>query len=146
MHALTRRLRPILVGKVRLIWISLLILLLAVATACGVRGAGEIVLVTTEASFGTIPNDSPVTQVFEIRNDGTGTLRITQLSTSCSCTIVEVESDRIAPGESTLLTVTFDPTTHNGATGDFMHQVFIRSNDPDTPEARFTLWVTVVEA
>ncbi len=146
MHALIRHRRRALVGKARLIWITPLILLLAFATAYTGRGAGEIVLVTTEANFGTIPNDVPVTQTFEIRNDGTGTLQITELSTSCSCTIVEVERDRIAPGESTVLTVTFDPTTHNGATGDFMRQVFIRSNDPDTPETRFTLWVTVVEA
>jgi hypothetical protein len=146
MRGLLRSLGQVLVGHGRLIWISPLILLVVIATSCSGRGAGEIALVTAEANFGTIPNDVPVTRTFEIRNDGTGTLEITGLSTSCSCTIVEVESDRIAPGESTVLTVTFDPTTHNGATGDFMRQVFIHSNDPETPEARFTLWVTVVEA
>jgi hypothetical protein len=130
----------------RYVWLGLLALLLGVATGCSGRAVGEIVLVPAEVNFGTIPNDASVTRTFEIRNEGPGSLEITGLSTSCSCTIAEVANDRIAPGESTVLTVTFDPTSHNGATGDFMRQIFIRSNDPDTPERTFTLWVTVVES
>jgi hypothetical protein len=43
------------------------------------------------------------------------------------------------------LLVTYDPLAHDGATGQFLRLVYVRSNDPDTPEASLTLRVTVVE-
>ena len=41
--------------------------------------------------------------------------------------------------------MTYDPLAHDGATGDFMRLVYIRSDDLDTPEASLTIRVTVVE-
>lgn len=40
--------------------------------------------------------------------------------------------------------MTYDPRVHGGETGTFLRQVYIRSNDPETPEAVLTLRVTVV--
>ncbi len=131
----------------RAVWVGVVLLLLAgIVVACGRAGQGSIAIVTPEADFGTIPNDAPVTRVFDIRNDGTGTLKITGVTTSCSCTTAEVADDSLEPGDVTTLIVTFDPTTHNGATGGFMRQVFIRTDNPDMPEAMFTFRVEVVEA
>ena len=129
------------------VWVIVLLLSFSfVGAGCSSTGRGKIALVTPEADFGTILNDAPVTRTFDIRNDGTGTLRVTSITTSCSCTVAEVAEDNLGSGEVTTLTVTFDPTTHNRATGAFMRQVFIRTNDPHTPEATFTFWVEVVEA
>jgi hypothetical protein len=139
MRSLSQRLRRGWVG------FGLLLLLASVAAGCSSRASGKIEVVPVEADFGTIPNTAPVTHVFDIRNGGTGLLEITGLSTSCSCTVAEVDSDQIEPGEITALTVTFDPTSHNGATGNFMRQVYVRSNDPETPERTLTFWVEVVE-
>lgn len=124
---------------------SRLLLILAVVSACGRGVSGEIFLETQEADFGTIPNDQPISYTFEIRNAGAGALEITELSTSCSCTTVDAETREIAPGASATLTVTFDPQAHAGATGQFLRKVYIRSNDPDTPEVVFTFTVEVVE-
>jgi hypothetical protein len=125
--------------------VGMLLLLLAITSACGRAAQGRIALSSVEADFGRIANDAPVTRTLDIRNEGTGALEITELSTSCSCTVAEVAAQQIAPGGSTLLTVTFDPGAHNGATGRFMRQVFIGSNDPGTPQATFTFWVEVLE-
>ena len=121
------------------------LLLLALLTACGPAPAGRIDLPATEAEFGTAPNTTPVTRVFEVRNTGDGVLDITGLSTSCSCTTATVSKESLEPGDVADLTVTFDPATHSGATGQFMRQVFIRSTDPETPETVFTFRITVVE-
>ncbi len=99
----------------------------------------------TDADFGTVPNTDPVTMVFEVRNSGEGTLNIARLSTSCSCTTATLSKDSFDPGAVANLTITFDPGAHNGATGQFMRQVFIESNDPETPKAVFTFRITVVE-
>jgi hypothetical protein len=119
--------------------------LLVLLSACGPPPAGKIDLATTEAEFGTTPNTDPVTRVFEVRNTGDGVLDITGFSTSCGCTTVTVSKESLEPGDVADLTVTFDPTTHNGATGQFMRQVFIQSTDPGKPEAVLTFHVTVVE-
>jgi hypothetical protein len=98
-----------------------------------------------EFDFGTVPNTKAVSETFEIRNEGSGTLEITGVSTSCGCTTAEVADSSVLPGESTELVVTYDPQAHGGATGRFMRVIYIRSNDAQTPEAQLTVFVNVVE-
>jgi hypothetical protein len=128
--------------KQRTMGLVLLGLLLALAVGCGWQ-PGRVELSATEYDFGTIPNDKPVRQVFEVRNAGRGQLEIVGVSTSCGCTGAEVGKRLLGPGEATELAVTYDPLAHDGATGRFMRIVYIRSNDPDLPEATLTIRVTV---
>lgn len=135
------------------VWLICILITLAVVSACGRvrvlgesdRASGQIAVETLQADFGTVTQNRPVSRTLDIRNEGLGVLAITELSTSCSCTTAEIEADRIPPGESATLTVSFDPRTHNGATGRFMRRVYVRSSDPDTQEVVYTFTVTVVE-
>ncbi len=125
-----------------------LIILLALAAIVGcttARPPGKIELSADEFDFGTVPNTEAVNQVFQVRNVGQGELEITGVSTSCGCTTAEIGSHSLSPGDETDLTVTYDPQAHGGATGEFMRLVYVRSNDPDIPEANLTIRVTVVE-
>jgi hypothetical protein len=124
---------------------GLVIFLAATAVGCATRSPGQIELGAAEYDFGAIPNTKPVSQVFQVRNVGRGELAIAGVSTSCGCTTADVTSRRLAPGETTDLTVRVDPQTHDGATGEYVRLVYIRSDDPDTPEASLTIRVTVVE-
>ena len=126
---------------------GLLLLAAVVAVGCAAppQPLGQIELSATEFDFGTIANTGPVSRVFQILNVGQGPLEIGGVSTSCGCTTAEIGSRRLAPGEATDLAVTYDPLAHGGATGDFMRIVYVRSNDPDTPEASLTFRVTVAE-
>jgi len=125
----------------------LLMLVLAAATGCTVaaQSQGKVELSATEFDFGTISNTKSVSQVFQVRNVGQGELEIIGVSTSCGCTTAETGSRSLSPGEVTDLVVTYDPQAHDGATGEFMRVVYVRSDDPDTPEATLTIRVTVVE-
>ncbi|MFC2030047.1 DUF1573 domain-containing protein [Chloroflexota bacterium] len=127
----------------------IIVAILLAAVAVGYAGLpqapGEIELSATEFDFGTIPNTGPVSRVLQVHNAGEGPLAISGVSTSCGCTTAEVGAQQLAAGESTDLTVTYDPLAHDGATGEFMRLVYIRSDDPDTPEANLTVRVTVVE-
>jgi hypothetical protein len=125
---------------------TLFAILLAV-TACTVlaKSPGRIELSTTNFDFGAISNRKAVSQEFTVRNTGQGELSIVGVSTSCGCTTAQIDKQQLAPGETAQLTVTFDPLVHNGATGEFVRVVYVRSDDPDTPEATLTVHVTVVE-
>jgi hypothetical protein len=121
---------------------SLGLLLLALVAGCADQ-PGRVELSVAEHDFGTIPNDKPVSQVFEVRNVGRGKLEIVGVSTSCGCTSAEVSKRQLGPGEAAQLAVTYDPLAHDGATGRFLRIVYIRSSDPDLPEATLTIRVTV---
>jgi hypothetical protein len=121
------------------------LLLFAAGCAANAQLPGQIELDTTEFDFGTVPNDRPISQIFQVHNVGRGTLEILGTSTSCGCTTAEIDNHRLAPGATTDLTVTYDPQAHDGATGEFMRIVYIRSDDPDRAETKLNLRVKVVE-
>ena len=128
-----------------------IVTLLVLAVGIGLVSArvgkwpGELLLSESEFDFGSIPNSASVTHVLKVRNAGRGPLEITGISTSCGCTTATVADENLPAGEETDLTITFDPLSHDGATGEFMRLVYVRSTDPDTPEATVTVRVTVVE-
>lgn len=126
------------------IGLALLGLLLALIAGCA-QQPGQVALSATEYDFGVIPNTKPVSEVFEVRNTGRGKLEIAGVSTSCGCTTAEVGKRRLAPGEAAELVVTYDPQAHDGATGQFMRIVYVRTDDPDVPEATLTIHVQVTE-
>lgn len=121
--------------------------LVVVAAGCAAlpQDSGQIELSATEFDFGTIANTRPVSHIFHVRNTGNGPLEISGVATSCGCTTAEIGSRSLASGESSDLTVTYDPLAHDGATGEFMRIVYVRSSDPDTPEASLIIHVTVDE-
>lgn len=135
--------------RMALTLVAIGLVLLAVSVAIGYAARppahGRIELSATEFDFGTVPNTQPVSQVFSVRNAGRGSLQITGVSTSCGCTTAETTGSRLAPGEVTDLTVTYDPQAHDGALGEFLRVVYVRSDDPEMPEASLTIRVAVVE-
>jgi hypothetical protein len=122
-------------------------LVLPTATACAgaARGPAKIELSAAAFDFGAIPNTDPVSQVFQVRNVGESELEIVGVSTSCGCTTAEVDTRRVARGQEADLTVTYDPQVHAGETGEYLRMVYVRSNDPEMPEASLEIRVTVVE-
>ena len=122
-----------------------LVVAAAVAGCATARSSARIELSAVEFDFGTIPNTKPVSQTFQVRNVGRGTLEIGGMSTSCGCTTAEVSDRQLAPGEETSLKVTYDPQVHNGETGEFLRIVYVRSDDPEMPEVTLTIRVKVTE-
>jgi len=125
----------------------------AVVVAAIVAGAGYVVraqapgriqLSPSDYDFGSISQAAPVSHAFEVRNVGRGRLDILGVSTSCGCTTAEIASRRLGPGQATVLTVTFDPPAHADTIGPLTRTIFIRSSDPQTPEARLTIRATVL--
>ncbi len=71
---------------------------------------------------------------YTVRNEGGSPLQIQKVSTSCECTKATLDRDVIPPGESAQLRVTLDPIEDN-MYGNILRVIYLRSNDPETPEA-----------
>jgi len=89
--------------------------------------------------FGRIPRRQDVAHIFAVQNTGTADLVISNLVTSCGCTIAELSSSVIPPGQRADLTVTFDPDFHE-TQGEVVRLVWFVTNDPTQPwvEVRIT--------
>jgi hypothetical protein len=114
--------------------------LLAAASAAE-EPAGPRIRVDPE-SFdfgGTLPGKT-LRREFVIRNFGDAELVIEGISTTCGCTAALPAEDRVKPGGSTPLRVTFETRRY---TGRVVREVLVRSNDPQTPLLRIRVTATV---
>lgn len=96
--------------------------------------------------FGVIPQfGGKVETTFELTNTGTELLEIGTLTTSCSCTTAKVDATSLAPNETTIMTVVFDPNLHAESLDVFKRTVFIPNNDPNQPELEVAVQVDIAE-
>jgi len=99
-----------------------------------------------EHDFGQIPRlGGTISADFVLSNTGVEDLVIGDITTSCGCTSTELGAKTVAPGESTTLTVVFDPDFHKEPQGAFTRTVFIPTNDASNPEAELTVGVEILE-
>jgi hypothetical protein len=71
--------------------------------AIGVRPAARLLSDETEVDFGVLPEGELVEHAFVLKNVSGAPLKIVGVRASCSCAIADVETDALAPGQSTEL-------------------------------------------
>jgi uncharacterized protein DUF1573 len=107
-------------------------------------GADEVLTLNeTEFDFGKIPQGKPVTHVFDVANNGTDSLRISNVQASCGCTTPEWDRDKVqAPGEKTKITVGYNAASE----GPFTKQITITYNGTQTKQINIKgeVWKTPV--
>ena len=79
--------------------------------------------------FGVVLWKNPVTATFEVTNNGDKPLVISNVTTSCGCTVADWTKTPIAPGASGVVKSTFDAK----ALGRFQKSVGIYSNASERP-------------
>mgnify|MGYP001589062666 FL=1 len=78
-----------------------------------------------------------VSRTFDVFNNGSEDVAISDVLTSCSCTSATMDTQLILSGEHGTLTVVFDPNYHFEDDGRFFRTVTIKSNiHGEAPEAR----------
>ncbi|MEK6916300.1 MAG: DUF1573 domain-containing protein [Nanoarchaeota archaeon] len=96
--------------------------------------------------FGQVPQLGGVVSTnFTVTNSGDSDLKITSISTSCGCTSAKINNDLIKPGQSTILSVFFDPNFHKEPEGIFKRTVFLETNDLNNQEAEARIQIEVLE-
>lgn len=82
-----------------------------------------------EYDFGKIRQSSGVaSKTFNVFNNGSEDVAISEVLTSCSCTTAEIDKKLLRPGERGTLMVVFDPNYHYEDDGRFFRTVTIKSN------------------
>jgi uncharacterized cupredoxin-like copper-binding protein len=78
--------------------------------------------------FGKIGATTPVTHKFAFTNTGKSELLIRKVKASCGCTAPTPTKTTLAPGESSEIVVTFNPS---GKSGEQQKSITVVTNDPD---------------
>ncbi|MBI4547372.1 MAG: DUF1573 domain-containing protein [Ignavibacteriae bacterium] len=80
----------------------------------------------TRFDFGELYESAPVKRLVTLKNIGSETLIISNIGASCGCTGTLMSNDHIAPNDSGILSITFNPGQF---TGKVEKGVSFRSND-----------------
>jgi hypothetical protein len=87
-------------------------------------------------NFGMVKQHTKITHSFIISNIGQKPLIIKRLRSTCGCTAALTTKERIEPGESGKINVTFSPGYRKGRVTKY---VYVESNDPDEPLVKLTV-------
>lgn len=79
--------------------------------------------------FGKIPQNVPAEAQFEVTNSSDEPLIITNVKGSCGCTATRHDKEPIRPGESTIITATYNAKKE----GTFNKTVTVQTNQHDNP-------------
>ncbi|GAB4399911.1 MAG: hypothetical protein OHK0053_20850 [Microscillaceae bacterium] len=90
----------------------------------------------TTHNFGTIQEGSQNTVSFTLTNAGDGLLIIRKTKASCGCTVGQPKKNTLAPGESTIIEVSFNSTGKNGKQNQTVNVI---TNDPANADTRLTI-------
>ena len=89
------------------------------------------------------PGDQEAVAVFKYENKGKTPVNITNVRSSCGCTVPELKKKDVAPGEKGELTATFKI---GGRTGVQQKTVTVETDDPNQPVVNLLLQATIAQA
>ena len=105
-------------------------LLLSAAAASAQGGFPAIKVEPQSLDFGTLVQQEARVQTVTITNEGGAELVIDNVESTCGCTVAAPAADRLAPGASTTMEVSFNSKTFQG---NQVKMVRVHTNDPAEP-------------
>lgn len=119
-------------------------------------GAAIYLAVGTSGSFAALKWDSQFAELriqrgvdadgrvhFDCVNTGARPVTITGITTACACTTATPETEIIPPGQRDRVWVSFSPGKRHGTA---VHEITLRTDDPETPDTVLKLKVAIAEA
>lgn len=92
--------------------------------------------------FQSIYRGSEARHTFEISNSGDMELQITNVRSSCGCTVPSIEKRKLAPGEKTKLTAVFDSGRFRGSV---TKNIYVYSNDEENPITKLSIHADIIQ-
>jgi Protein of unknown function (DUF1573) len=89
----------------------------------------ELAIIPTQVDLGVVPVAQPFKRTFLLRNVGGARLLVTDVKSTCQCTVADLPTRAVEPGASVLLHVTFKASS----AGRKSQSVKIQSNDLSEP-------------
>ena len=100
--------------------------------------------VEKEHDFGILKQSGgKVSHDFAFTYTGDAPIAITALPTSCACASAEVDRRELKPGESGVLTVTFNPNLHAEPEGKFYKSVTMLTEPPLSGQPEVKIWAEI---
>ncbi len=106
-------------------------LLIFAAPAAFAQGLPAIATTPTTLDYGVMEQHEAKSQDLTISNVGDIDLLIRRVTSSCGCTAAAPAKEKLAPGESTVIAVTFNSESYQG---EQLKYLDILSNDPRKPK------------
>ncbi len=119
----------------------ILVVALVAAMAVAAEGDNRPRAIPTEPikDFDIVPKGEVIVHQFEIRNEGSAVLELTDVRPACGCTVAEYDR-KIAPGKSGLVK-TRVKTENFG--GPIAKSIAVFTNDPDNPKLQLVVKANV---
>lgn len=117
-------------------------LLLINFSACNKPQNPKLVVSEEKWYYGEVLPDNIVSHQFTLKNEGNDKLIIKSVYSSCACVSLELAEKEIPPGGETKLNAIFNPYGYEGYVTKY---ITIKSNDPNYPEKRIDLAITVLK-
>jgi len=97
--------------------------------------------------LGTVIYGDVASTDFTLQNSTDKEIKLTKVSTSCSCTKASPQQTTIAPWETTTISVTFDPAVHKDDTdlGDITRTIYLDTNHPNFDHLTATITARVIK-
>lgn len=107
------------------------------------KGTPRITLTTSVHDFGKVIEGEKITFAFKFSNSGTSNLLISDVKSSCGCTVPEFTKEPIKPNEKGIIKVTFDSSNRKG----FQNKIItiVSNTIPSTTELKIKAQVVVPE-
>jgi hypothetical protein len=104
----------------------------ALLLGLGLAAAAEeqLTIPADEFDFGLVPQHSTVKHHFWFKSTGSDTLHIGKITTGCTCALMPIETDVLAPGDSMLVGITWDVGRSIGKTARYPRVAY---ESPDSP-------------
>jgi hypothetical protein len=96
----------------------------------------KLAIASFEHSFGTVVAGKPLNHTFKVKNEGTATLEIKNVSPSCGCTTTNYDK-AISPGQTGGITLAIEKTENYR--GEVIKTAEVTTNDPNQPKFTLTL-------
>ena len=90
--------------------------------------------------YGEVQQGEQKVAEFFVTNIGSGELRITDIKTSCGCTVVDYSTEPIKEGETSTIKVSYN----TNIVGEIKRSIVVKSNDKATPKIVLQLIGNVV--
>jgi hypothetical protein len=138
-HRSKKRFREDRKEKTRFILKQVILMMILVFTrwpAAATGGGAKITMPEIVWEFGRIPEGSMVSHLYPIKNVGTDTLKITEITTSCGCAKAPLNKWVIAPGDSAQIEFIFAAGRFEG---EEVKTASISSNDISSSQVKIYL-------
>lgn len=92
--------------------------------------------------FGMVAPSSANTCEFKFCNKGQGTLKISEVTKTCGCTVFNLAKNDYAPGECGKIGVQYNA---DGSVGIRVRNLHVMSNDPNNPNIELTIKASITQ-